>query len=193
MENNNKLNAVIRNRTYKAGRENSLSEITNHLESLGYKVSLANKKTSPSQGWTVSLIAENDEVDMMVNIHNPFFMTISDENGKQIEIYGEGATTLFLTKSFMTLSIEGEKINQKFLEALNKTNAGFMFTKVFYRETGEKEIMVYISTCVLSYNERDLEDAINFLESNASSYLEDLKEFIDFTTTLTGVGKINYA
>lgn len=93
--------------------------------------------------------------------------------------------SIFITHLF-GLAVPGEKIDQQFLEALNRTNARFLFTKIFFKENDEKEkfpscpIKLYVSTANLSYTARDFALAVNALESNTKAYMEDLIEFADF-------------
>lgn len=182
MKNNNDLSVIgnlkkwITGHTYQTTKENPKLKIINQLEGLGYKVSTLNEEGHPNRGgWYATLIAKKNETGIAVNLHNPFFMYTLDGTN----IYGEEATSIVLVKTF-ELTISSEGINQRFLEELNKANAKFMFTKVFYRENDEKEITLYISTCVFSYSEKDLENTISFLESDTNGYRDDLKGFTDF-------------
>lgn len=128
--------------------------VTKHLESLGYKVGDAK-----DYGYFIRLEAGSDTKPSL-----------------SINIEKEGS--LFFTQT-LRLSQKKEEMNQKFLEILNKINGKFMFTKVFCKENERKEIMLYISTCTLSYSEEYFGSAMHFLESDSEKYREDLREFIE--------------
>lgn len=127
-------------------------QVFNHLEYLGY---------------VVEDVTEDNEIDTLLATSKTRYNLLVNVL-KDNSIYV--STKILISESSLVK-------NTTFLEAINRENSRFMFTKIYYEEDSEKKTILAISTSTLNYDKPQFVMMTDFLERNTREYLDGLKEF----------------
>lgn len=128
------------------------TQVFNHLEFLGYKLE--------------DITGENDF---------DFIRALSDSKSNIVlRIFKNN--TIWASARY-ELSNSNSIVTQKFLNALNSSNAKTFFSKAYYVEDESKKILLVVETFTIDYHKQAFVILIDSLERDVRVYLKDLEEY----------------